>query len=140
MRNLWRGLARIVFWSFERGSWPYDVAVAVIVAFVLLSPRSWFEDRPVPPANAVAAAGGVPGVELRGSDPAAGSQIYRVDARLIPGTGGNPAALQQELHEAVRQNAKYLAYGTDFEIIRVIPIPGQDGAIAYYDVLVQPQE
>ena len=46
MRTLWRGLVRIVFWSFERGTLPYDVAVAVIVVFVLFSPRSWFNDRP----------------------------------------------------------------------------------------------
>ena len=55
MRTLWRALVRTVFWSFERGTWPYDVAVAVIVLFVLLSPRSWFHDRP--PAGAPAFAG-----------------------------------------------------------------------------------
>ena len=46
MRTIWRIFLRTVFWSFERGTWPYDIAVAVIVVFVLLSPRSWFHDQP----------------------------------------------------------------------------------------------
>jgi len=35
-----------IFWSYERGSWQYDVIVAVILAFIFLSPRAWFNDRP----------------------------------------------------------------------------------------------
>ena len=46
MRTIWRIFVRTIFWSFERGTWPYDLAVAVIVIFVLLSPRSWFHDQP----------------------------------------------------------------------------------------------
>ena len=132
---------RIVFWSFERGTWPYDIAVAAIVAFVLLSPRAWFEDRPAGTLSASAVAVATPSVEWRGADPADGSQTYRVDARLLasqnPGASDN---LQQQLHEAVRQNAKHLAYGTDFYIVRVAPVPDRDGNVAYYDVLIQPQE
>ena len=41
MRALGRILYRTIFWSYERGTWPYDVAVALIVLFVLLSPRGW---------------------------------------------------------------------------------------------------
>src|SRR3990172_4626894 len=88
MRTLWRLLVRIVFWSFERGTWPYDVAVALIVVFVLLSPRSWFSDRP--PLDPPSAASPAPAmVELRGADPADGAEIYRVDARLVSSSGGS---------------------------------------------------
>ena len=38
--------ARSVFWVYERGSWQYDVILAVIVAFIFLTPRSLFNDRP----------------------------------------------------------------------------------------------
>src|SRR4051812_30028617 len=107
MRTLWRGLVRIVFWSFERGTWPYDVAVAAIVAFVLLSPRSWFQDRPPAPfVSTLTTPVGTRAVVELTSDPAGGSQMYRVDAKLIPSTESTPAELQQKLHEAVRQNAK----------------------------------
>lgn len=138
MRTLWRGLVRIVFWSFERGTWPYDVAVAVIVVFVLLSPRGWFNDRPpVEMASATAPAM----VEPRGADPADGAEIYRVDARLVSASDptGSPD-LEQQLREAVRKNIKSLPAGTGFDVVRVVPVPGHNGAIAYYDVCIQPQE
>jgi hypothetical protein len=35
-----------IFWSYERGSWQYDVIVGAILAFIFLSPRAWFNDRP----------------------------------------------------------------------------------------------
>ena len=133
MRTLWRGLVRIVFWSFERGTLPYDVAVAVIVVFVLFSPRSWFKDQPqgnVLTATAVAPAM----VELRGSDPADGSSIYRVDARLI---SQGASDLERQLHEAVRQHAAQPPSGR-FEILRVAPVRGPDGAVAYYEVCIKP--
>jgi len=134
MRTLWNGLVRIVFWSFERGTLPYDVAVGVIVVFVLLSPRSWFNDRPRP--NAVTATATLPAtVELRGADPVDGAPIYRVDARLI--TAGAPD-LEEQLHEAVRKHARQPPRGGAFEILRVAPVPGRDGAVAYYDVRVRP--
>jgi hypothetical protein len=123
-----------VFWSFERGTWPYDVAVALIVVFVLLSPRSWFNDRPpLDPPSAAAM------VELRGTDPADGGEIYRVDARLV--SVSDPAIqsdLEHQLYEAVRRNAKRLRNSSGFEIVRVSPVRGHDGAIAFYDVCIKP--
>jgi hypothetical protein len=134
MRTLWRGLVRIVFWSFERGTWPYDVAVGVIVLFVLFSPRSWFNDRPE--VNAIAGVAVVPAmVELQGADPVDGAAIYRVDARLISKDDPN---LEQQLHEAVRRHAQHPPRSSDFEILRVAPVRGRDGAITHYDVDVRP--
>jgi hypothetical protein len=39
-------VTRSIFWSYERGSWQYDVIVAAMLAFIFLSPRGWFNDRP----------------------------------------------------------------------------------------------
>ena len=30
-------------WKFERGSWQYDVMCALIVAFIVFTPRSFFQ-------------------------------------------------------------------------------------------------
>jgi len=138
MRTLWHGLVRVVFWSFERGTWPYDVAVALIVVFVLLSPRSWFNDRaPLDPPAATAPTAAV--VEMRGTDPADGAEIYRVDARLVSmSDGGAESQLKSQLYEAVRKHAKHLRTSSGFEIVRIAPVRGRDGAIAYYDVRVRP--
>ena len=77
MRKLWRGIAKTVFWSYERGSWPYDVMVIVIVAFVLLTPRGWFHDQPSPATPAVA------GVQVIPGDVDSDQATYRVDAQLL---------------------------------------------------------
>lgn len=39
-------LRRFVFWDFPRGSWQYDVVVALILLFIFLTPRAWFHDQP----------------------------------------------------------------------------------------------
>ena len=40
------GFKRFIFWEFRRGSWQYDVVVIGMLAFVFLTPRSWFKDQP----------------------------------------------------------------------------------------------
>lgn len=37
---------RLIFWDFPRATWPYDVVVALILAFIFLTPREWFHDQP----------------------------------------------------------------------------------------------
>lgn len=37
---------RTIFWAYERGTWQYDLMVLAILAFIFLSPRAWFQDRP----------------------------------------------------------------------------------------------
>jgi hypothetical protein len=37
---------RIIFWDFARGSWQYDIVVALILAFIFATPRDWFHDQP----------------------------------------------------------------------------------------------
>jgi hypothetical protein len=36
-------MKRLVLWDFERGSWQYDLFCLLIVAFIFLTPKSWFE-------------------------------------------------------------------------------------------------
>ena len=133
MRTVWRVIQRTIFWSFERGTWPYDIAVVVIVIFVLLSPRSWFHDQPplsVPPNPKM--------VQLEDTDPAGGVKIYRVDARLVNSPGRQPESeLMHALHEAMQHNVLNLQQSR-FEIVRIDPIQGDDGTIAYYDVSIKP--
>ena len=39
-------MKKYLLWSFERGSRPYDVICLVILAFILICPRTAFDDRP----------------------------------------------------------------------------------------------
>ena len=131
MRTIWRTIVRVVFWSYERGTWQYDIAVVGIVLFVLFSPMIiHYTDQPsVGPSPASAL------VELRAMAP---GQIatYRVDARLLATPTRTPE-LEHDLHETVQKNVQDLHHGR-FEIVRIDPIRGDGGTIAYYDVSVKP--
>ncbi|MBI3895759.1 MAG: hypothetical protein HY313_07480 [Acidobacteria bacterium] len=45
-RKLGSAIHRGFFWTYERGTWQYDIMVALILAFVFLTPRHWFHDQP----------------------------------------------------------------------------------------------
>lgn len=131
MHSVWRIVVRTVFWSYERGTWPYDLAVAAIVAFVLLTPRSWFHDQPQvgPPASAAQ-------VQLLNEEAAGGIKTYRVDARLIASPARTPQ-FDHDVHDALRKYASELK-GRSFEIVRVEPVRGGEGTITFYDVSIKP--
>lgn len=50
LRSAFRGVGRFflrsIFWTYQRGSWQYDIICAVILAFIFLTPAAWFHDRP----------------------------------------------------------------------------------------------
>jgi hypothetical protein len=131
MRTLWRGIVRVVFWSYERGTWQYDMAVAGITLFVLFSPLLiHFNDQPPvgpPPSQAL--------IELR-SMSAGQIATYRVDARLLASPTRTPE-LEHDLHETVQKNVADLHQGR-FEILRIEPIRGEGDTVAYYDVSIKP--
>jgi hypothetical protein len=41
-------MRRFILWDFSRISWQYNVMVALILAFIFLTPRSLFLDQPKP--------------------------------------------------------------------------------------------
>jgi hypothetical protein len=81
-RGAWARLkliaTRSFFWSYERGSWQYDVICAVILAFIFMTPTSWFHDRPTLGLTNLRHTQGV--IEA-GSAP--DGWHYLVDARLV---------------------------------------------------------
>jgi len=38
--------AGLFFWEFARTSWQYDIVVALILAFIFLTPKAFFKDQP----------------------------------------------------------------------------------------------
>jgi hypothetical protein len=35
-------IKKIIFWNYGRSSWQYDILCALILAFIFLTPKSWF--------------------------------------------------------------------------------------------------
>ncbi len=130
MRALWRGVSNTIFWSYERGTWPYDVLVGAIVLFVFLSPRTWFDDQPQ-----LGPAGHQAQVQLLLEDPANPMRTYRVDAHLLSIPKRTPE-LEKETHDVLRKNVDELR-SRSFKIERIEPVRGEDGTILYYDIVVK---
>jgi len=132
MRALWRVIARTVFWSYERGTWPYDVMVVAIVLFVLVTPRRWFHDQPQPIAPITA------NVQLVSADPAGETSTYRLDATALQpqkrATKPTPE-LERETHDALGRTVDDLKDRT-FHVLRIVPVLSNDGSVLYYDVTV----
>ena len=130
MRTLWRGISNTIFWSYERGTWPYDVLVGAIVLFVFLSPRAWFDDQPQ-----LGPAGQQAQVQLLSEDPSIPTRTYRVDAQLLSIPKRTPE-LEKETHDVLRKNVDELR-SRSFKIERIDPVRGEDGTIRYYDIVVK---
>ncbi len=52
MRYLLRTLKSLLFWSYGRSTWQYDVLCALILAFIFLTPHAWFETSELRQAEA----------------------------------------------------------------------------------------
>ncbi|HEV2289401.1 MAG TPA: hypothetical protein VGR81_10655 [Candidatus Acidoferrales bacterium] len=130
MRKLWHGFANTILWSYERGSWPYDVMVVAIVMFVLLTPRSWFHDRQ--PSSSQSNSG----ITLIMRDPTMHIETYRVDGSLLPHSDPVKAAdpqFEERAHEILSQSVDELK-NQSFQIRRIQTVRDNDGAVLFYDV------
>lgn len=136
MRTLWRGISRTLFWSYERGSWPYDAMVVAILIFVLLTPRHWFNDQPrsTPPATQAATA-----VRMIAHDDSAKTRTYRLSADMLPVSkrASKPSPeLEEQTHNVLSRSVDDLKNRT-FQVGDIQIIRGDDGSINYYDVSVK---
>jgi hypothetical protein len=134
MRAFCQGIVRTVFWSYERGSWPYDVVVFVIVLFVLATPSHWFHDQPQ--VSAVASSK----VQFRSQDFAGQTHTYRLDASVLPldkRTSSASPELERETHDILARTVDDLR-DQSFQVVRIEPVRSQDGSVASYDVTVHP--
>ena len=87
-----QSLLNVLFWAYERGSKPYDLVVILILAFIFVTPRAWFDDRPTLQLTDLRNHQGIVEVTHRSDG---GS--YLVDARLVE------ARRSQKLEDAVTE-------------------------------------
>jgi hypothetical protein len=128
MASLGQILSRTFFWSYERGSWQYDVAVILILIFVLLTPRRWFRDLPL-----VGMPSGTAPVEFVSK--AGETEVYRVDALAIAPPERTPT-LQNELHNALQKSRGELSDGR-FSIGTIEAVRDDRGIVVAYQVEIR---
>jgi hypothetical protein len=128
LHRVWRkikpGIQHSVFWAYQRGTWQYDLMVLAILAFIFLSPRNWFNDRPTLELTALRHQQGF--VEM-----GHGKQGWRylVDARLVESlAAARPEdAIQIILSRQLHQ---------PFTVLSIVPIIDKNKVVLGYTVLV----
>ncbi|MGB7846688.1 MAG: hypothetical protein WBL63_13815 [Candidatus Acidiferrum sp.] len=121
-------LNRIFFWSYERGTWQYDLAVILIVLFVLATPTRWFHDQPQVglPFNSA---------QVERLSKSGETEVYRVDARVLAPPERTPA-LQNDLHNALQKSSPDLRDGR-FSIGKIAAIRDEKGTVIAYQVEIR---
>ncbi|HLZ90540.1 MAG TPA: hypothetical protein VKQ28_02405 [Candidatus Acidoferrum sp.] len=130
MAGLKQILSRTFFWSYERGAWQYDVAVVLILIFVLVTPRNWFRDQPQ-----VGMPASSDHVQLLLLSDDGHRREYRVDARVLAPPQQTPA-LQNELHQALRRSLPDLRDGR-FSIAKIEAVRDEQGTVIAYQVEIR---
>jgi len=85
-------LKRIALWDHSRGTWQYDVFCLLIIAFIFLTPKTWFDRR-----EKLATQTSIPTVKTQDFSP---EQIQKRPRQLV---GGNEAQII-EIPEQSRKN------------------------------------
>ena len=112
------GIKRFLLWDYARASWQYDLMVAIILAFIFLTPRSAFQDWP------------------RASDivrlPAeAGANVFWVEPELL-------VAIPEPDRGSRVQQLLRSRYGKRESVIRVEPIFGHERELKGYMAFTKP--
>ncbi|MEJ5369736.1 MAG: hypothetical protein WHT08_15595 [Bryobacteraceae bacterium] len=111
-------MKRLLFWEFPRASWQYDLVVALILAFIFLTPRSFFKDQPRPASI----------VQMPSE---AGATVYWFETSLLQSLPG--AQRPAEAAELLRKRL-----GKNVSVVRVEPIHDPEGEIRGYIALSKP--
>lgn len=132
MRKLLRAISSTVLWSHDRGSWPYDLMVAAIVIFVLVTPRRWFHDQPENATSNTA------GIVVEEEDPVSHTEILRIAASLLgqPPRGKSTPQLEQKMHQILSGSVDDLK-SRRFQIQSIDLVRASNGALLYYEVQVK---
>ena len=124
LRKLGAAVYRGLFWTYERGTWQYDIMVALILAFIFLTPRDWFRDQPVAPEAS--------GVALMSSN--GEGKVYRVHAALLELRADTVG--EEDVRKGVERVLKSYV-SNSVQVIRVKPELDERGEVVSYAVWVQ---
>jgi len=134
MRKLLRAISSVVLWSYDRGSWPYDVMVVAIVLFVLITPRKWFHDQP---QNA---AGIRSGIIVVSRNPVTHIETLRLYPNLFADSKDPVKVPNAKTTDDIREilgNSAGDLKNANFRIQKIQAIRASDGSLLYYEVQIK---
>ena len=121
LRRLGLAIYRAFFWTYERGTWQYDLMVIAILAFIFLTPRAWFHDRP----SVAADPNDVVLLQIDNSQ-----KIYQLRAALIDSK--SDTSLEQGVRRVLRGYT-----GHPVQITKIEPALDAQGQVISYEVWVR---
>ena len=112
---MFRVLKRIILWSYGRTTWQYDVLCVLILVFVFLTPRSWFDNsKPALGASHHSSSVGAHKLLLRAED-----------------LGQNPSV------EELERGARVATGRAATRVNGVRELRDESGRVAYYEVDIE---
>jgi hypothetical protein len=112
------GIKRFLLWDYPRAGWQYDIMVALILAFIFLTPREVFRDQPR--ASNV--------VRLPAEH---GTNVFWVEPDVL-----NPVAENERSARAARAIRSH--FGKAETVVRVEPIVDREQETKGYLVYTRP--
>jgi hypothetical protein len=120
MSRVWRTIKGYIFWTYDRGSFHYDVLVTLILAFIFLAPR--FIDFKDQPAEHLPHPTGISFVEE-------GNQlVYLVDASVVDAQ--DDAMVRKNLLRVIQPISGKVT------LTKAEPVRDSDGRIVAYRAVV----
>ncbi len=117
MASILTGTKRVLLWDYPRAGWQYDIIVALILAFIFLTPRAWFRDQPK--ASSVVMLPAEKGTNVFWMEPellsgvSEGSQKTTAESLLKSRTGRKQNVVRLEpIFDAEREVKGYMAFTT----------------------------
>ncbi|HKR02430.1 MAG TPA: hypothetical protein VJT09_17265 [Pyrinomonadaceae bacterium] len=120
MGYIFRTVKKLFFWGYARNTWQYDVLCALILAFIFLTPQSWFETNSALKSQFE-------------SKPAQGAEHQNpVASKLILAVADNSPA--QMAQTEVESRVRAITGRADTEVLSVEPRRDASGKIVAYEV------
>lgn len=120
MNYIFRTIRRLFFWGYARNTWQYDVLCALILAFIFLTPQSWFDT-------------GLAMKNRSSGEPSSASGHQTPSAsKVILSLADNASApmSQNEVENRVRE----LTGRTDIKVLSILPKRDGSGKLVAYEV------
>ena len=125
MGRFLEGLGSVVLWSYERGTFPYDVMCAAILLFIFLTPARVFQDQPGQAPTPAQRSGGQ---DISYTEGEQGTWVFFISARLIP-----PGQDETRLTHAARTRIEKIL-NKPFVVADIKPVVSADGETVGHSV------
>ncbi len=122
MGRFFEGLGSVILWSYNRGTFPYDIMCAAILLFVFLTPGSVFHDQPAPNPTPVGPQ------DISYTQVEQGKWVFFVSARLIP-----PGQDETGLTHTARTRIEKIV-NKPFVVADIKPVVGGNGETVGHSV------